>query len=1091
MKHPVKRILSAVLVVLLCVSLLSGLSFAAPVNYLDVNYQTGNPEGFQNVILNWGQRGTVATFLSPNAIDFYEENHVTYSQLAQLAGSSNISTTPGSQLYKTLQKLMKDNHDVITTYPGTRPLYSYTDCQDSTRSKLTCFYSGIKIGPDWDNGATWNREHTWPNSKGMDGDDENDIMMLRPASSSVNSSRGNNAYGESQGFYDPNVVSQGAHNLHGDVARIFLYTYVRWGNTANPWGTEGVIESKDVLLRWMQEDPVDTWEMGRNDSVESITGTRNVFIDYPELAFALFDAELPTDMITPSGEAFDSGNPHQITVLSNNTAWGNVDRSGKFINTAPADGYRVAGYTLISGTATVSPKGTGFAVTPSSDCTVQVNFEERSGTEIRFVENGTEASTLSAYDGDSYTLPQHTTEVPEGYSFQGWITSELSETSAKPTSILAPGKVCTAGDDITYYALYSRLDASGSGSSSSFELFSGELTPGSYLITYGNGAVTASFTKDRLDITAVTPMGNAIDEPDPSIIWEITFTDDGCVTLYNKATLAYAAGTGVKNKATLLSIVSDYSKWIPSGDGTYEFVNLGNQNKGVNKHLRRNADFGFACYATSTGGALTLYKRASGTVYYSTTASACEHITTRTEAAVPPTCTEDGYTEGVYCEDCHSYISGHELQTAAGHDYEALVTPPTDSEPGYTTYTCTVCGDSYRGGNEYRISFVVPAGVAAVADVLCDGAGITLPTAGVPGGDKEYRFVGWTTEPLEDTETAPSVLKGSYIARENTTLYALYNYTVGATEVTGWNLVTDEADLTVGDSVVLAANQQGKVATEIYSQYLTDTDAVFSEDLSTITQLPDSAIIFTLGQSEDGFWTLSNQAGQQLCSSALKKVNWDRGVNTWTITVDENALATVYNTNESYGYFLYNVKNPRFTTYVSAPNVSMLMPQLYKLEGSMGTTYYTTVSTEPAGVSLSGSVTTGAEGETTVELISGEEAVATVTASGKEGTYSFGDVAAGTYTLKVSKLNHVTREYTVTVGTDALTQEVKIHLVGDIDGNGYVNMGDVIKLNAHVKDITIITDEYALLCANVNGGMINTGDTSMLYAHVKGSRLLY
>jgi hypothetical protein len=144
-----------------------------------------------------------------------------------------------------------------------------------------------------------------------------------------------------------------------------------------------------------------------------------------------------------------------------------------------------------------------------------------------------------------------------------------------------------------------------------------------------------------------------------------------------------------------------------------------------------------------------------------------------------------------------------------------------------------------------------------------------------------------------------------------------------------------------------------------------------------------------------------------------------------------------------------------------------------------------------AGVTVSGAVKTGAEGETTVELISGEEVVATVTASGKEGTYSFENVAAGTYTLKVSKLNHVTREYTVTVGTDALTQEVKIHLVGDIDGNGYVNMGDVIKLNAHVKDITIITDEYALLCANVNGGMINTGDTSMLYAHVKGSRLLY
>ena len=39
----------------------------------------------------------------------------------------------------------------------------------------------------------------------------------------------------------------------------------------------------DDLLRWIEEDPVDTWELGRNDSVEAITGTRNVFVDYPEL----------------------------------------------------------------------------------------------------------------------------------------------------------------------------------------------------------------------------------------------------------------------------------------------------------------------------------------------------------------------------------------------------------------------------------------------------------------------------------------------------------------------------------------------------------------------------------------------------------------------------------------------------------------------------------------------------------------------------------------------------------------------------------------------------------------------------------------
>ena len=255
---------------------------------------------------NWGTRGTTATELSDAAEAFYADNGTSYETLAAYAGASTLSSVPSSPLYAQLQDLMVDNHTTITSYQATRPMYAYTDCQNGGGA-ISSFYSGKEIGPAWDSGATWNREHTWPNSKGLGGNDENDIMMLRPTAKSENGSRGNAAYGESSGYYHPNTASGGAYDVRGDVARIFLYVYVRWGNvngngSYGTWGSNGVMESKEVMLSWMEQDPVDTWELGRNDVVQSITGTRNVFVDYPELAFLLFGEEVPV-MTTPSGNA--------------------------------------------------------------------------------------------------------------------------------------------------------------------------------------------------------------------------------------------------------------------------------------------------------------------------------------------------------------------------------------------------------------------------------------------------------------------------------------------------------------------------------------------------------------------------------------------------------------------------------------------------------------------------------------------------------------------------------------------------------------------------------------------------------------------
>ena len=661
------------------------------------------------------------------------------------------------------------------------------------------------------------------------------------------------------------------------------------------------------------------------------------------------------------------------------------------------------------------------------------------------------------------------------------------------------GSKVTAVPNKTYYALYSRLDTEGSGSSTAFSLYTGPITEGNYLLTYNNGAMAASITKNRFDYQEIAPSADSVDAPDAHIIWKLSFDGD-YVVLYNEATDLYAAGTGTKNQGGLLVGIEDKTRWTVVGEETYDFINLANETKGVNKTLRRNDTFGFACYADATGGALTLYKQSVGTVYYCTTAGACAHKNTYTEPALPPTCTTDGWTEGVFCEDCRSYISGHQFREALGHDFESDVVPPTVTDMGYTSYYCTNCGYTYVDdltdplGEQFTVSFVVPTGVEPIADMICGtNTGITLPTAGVPSGDVEYRFLGWSAEAVNNSEAAPTILKGQYTTLTDITLYALYSYVEGASDTLTWNQVTANSQLNVGDKVVIASKEKGCVAGDLYSQYLSSVEAVFSEDGTTITTLPDTALVLTLGE-EDGFLTLTNAFGQQLDAFNVKKLGFDHntGIGTWTIEFDENGCAIITNSNAEYGRFLYNANSPRFTTYTSNTSVSMLLPQLYKLEGSLGTTYYTTVigAAEPAGVTVSGKITSFGDASNAVTVELWVDGAAAYTLTTTDGTYTFENVALGSYTLKVSKLNHVTREYAVVAEAD-VALDVKIHLIGDVTGDGRVNVADTSKVYSHVKGSALLSD-YAFECADVDGnGKLNVADTSKVYSHVKGSKLLW
>lgn len=224
---------------------------------------------------------------------------------------SNLSALSGNDLFGALNTLMGNTSRIGNSsfsYNSLRDQYKNVDKDLNRSGYIIGYYNGASFSGVWDSGKTWNREHTWPQSKGADKSIPmgHDMQSVRPTHTSVNSSRGNDAYGESGAYYDPDEVSisnsyyktTNMGSYRGDAARVILYDYIVYGEAGghknklyngnaqllSKFGSAGVFESAAVLLKWHMHDPVSLTEMVRNDGAQTYQGNRNPFIDYPELA---------------------------------------------------------------------------------------------------------------------------------------------------------------------------------------------------------------------------------------------------------------------------------------------------------------------------------------------------------------------------------------------------------------------------------------------------------------------------------------------------------------------------------------------------------------------------------------------------------------------------------------------------------------------------------------------------------------------------------------------------------------------------------------------------------------------------------------
>jgi hypothetical protein len=169
------------------------------------------------------------------------------------------------------------------------------------------------------NTGKWNREHTYPRSRGdfysidlddiADGPDvfwttkadslrhgNSDAHAIRAVDGSENSSRSNQNYGASE--YDGPAGNSGS--FKGDLARSVLFMTVRYNGievvdgypSASPVGQLGDLST---LLNWHRNDPPDDFEMNRNNVIYNWQFNRNPFIDQPDLVEYIWGNKIGDD----------------------------------------------------------------------------------------------------------------------------------------------------------------------------------------------------------------------------------------------------------------------------------------------------------------------------------------------------------------------------------------------------------------------------------------------------------------------------------------------------------------------------------------------------------------------------------------------------------------------------------------------------------------------------------------------------------------------------------------------------------------------------------------------------------------------------
>ena len=237
--------------------------------------------------------------------------------------------TPDS-LRQSLNSIIRGH--TIRSYASARQSLAILDADPANPSNVILTYNGASVSGTWDSGVTWNREHTWPRSRGVgdNGPDFSDLHALRPCNPGINSSRGNKPFGlASAEYWDP-TMAVSPIDFRGEMARAMFYMDIRYdGSESNTVdlrvvnGFPGTNQMGDLfyMLDWHYEEQPSWAERRRNHLIYSFDdnpfyaqGNRNPFIDRPEFVWALWGTEPNNSQISIAGAGVQPDGSSEQTV---------------------------------------------------------------------------------------------------------------------------------------------------------------------------------------------------------------------------------------------------------------------------------------------------------------------------------------------------------------------------------------------------------------------------------------------------------------------------------------------------------------------------------------------------------------------------------------------------------------------------------------------------------------------------------------------------------------------------------------------------------------------------------------------------------